>query len=386
MTPNPLKRICILGSTGSIGRNTLRVISDYPDRFHVTGLAAFNSTELLLEQVAAFKPEAVCLVDRPCVGLPGSVRGLTGMKGLVDLIEAAEPDLVVVSTVGYAGLAPTLKAIGLGIPVALANKEVLVTAGELVMSTAREMNVKILPIDSEHNAIFQCLSACDKTPLRRIILTASGGPFRGLSTDQLSQVSLDQALSHPTWKMGKKITIDSATLMNKGFEVIEVYHLFNQSLDRIEVVVHPQSVIHGMIEYHDGSMLAQMGVTDMYLPICNVLSYPDRLPNDRFTPLDLAEIGSLTFEAPDKDAFPCLQHAYDAVREGGTCPTVLNAANEVAVDRFLNQEIQFLDIPRMINQALQEHTVRSNPDLGDIIEADRRTRLCCDAFMMGAST
>ncbi len=386
MTPTHAKRICILGSTGSIGRSTLRVISDYPDRFCVTGLAAFNSEELLREQVHTYDPEVVCLVDGPCPGLPSGVRSLMGEAGLAEMIRMAEPDMVVVSTVGHAGLSPTLRAIELGIPIALANKEVLVMAGQLVMDMARVGNVPILPIDSEHNAIFQCLSVCDRTPLRRVILTASGGPFRGWPVEQLKGVSVQQALAHPTWQMGQKISIDSATLMNKGFEVVEAHHLFGQPLDRIEVIVHPQSVIHGMVEYHDGSMLAQMGVTDMYLPICNVLSYPERLPNNRFEPLNLSRLGSLTFESPDLEAFPCLQYAYDAVREGGTYPAVLNASNEVAVQKFLNGDIQFLDIPRMINHSLQEHRVVARPDLGDIIEADRHTRLECGTIMPGVAT
>ena len=376
--PNSCKRICILGSTGSIGENTLRVIGDWPDRFQVVGLSAHRSARRLAEQAAAFNVPNVCLADG---GLPetppGVERTFHGDAGLVDLLDACAPDLVVVATVGYAGLSPTLRTIEMGATVALANKEVLVTAGELVMERARRAGVTILPIDSEHNAIFQCLNGGDASPLRRIILTASGGPFRGRTRDELASVTLREALNHPTWNMGPKITIDSATLMNKGFEVIEVHHLFAQPVDKIEVVVHPQSLIHGMIEYLDGSMIAQMGVTDMYLPIANVLSYPERLRNDRFEPLDLAAVGEVTFEKPDLEAFPCLRYACDAVRTGGTYPTVLNAANETAVQLFLKEEIRFLDIPGLIRAAMDAHASVTQPDLDAIAEADRWAREWC---------
>ena len=247
------------------------------------------------------------------------------------------------------------------------------------MGAAARRNVPILPIDSEHNALFQCLADRNGTPLRRLILTASGGPFRGRTRADLADVTLEQALAHPTWQMGPKITIDSATLMNKGFEVIEGHHLFGEPVDKIEVLVHPQSVIHGMIEYQDGSMLAQLGVTDMYLPIANVLAYPRRLENRRFAPLDLAALGSLTFAKPDPEAFPCLGYAYESVRRGGTYPAVLNAANEVAVRRFLHGKIHFLDISHLIDAALQEHQSTPHPDLGTIAEADAWARRWCEA-------
>jgi 1-deoxy-D-xylulose-5-phosphate reductoisomerase len=379
----PRKRLCILGSTGSIGENTLRVAADFPDRFEVVGLAAHTAGERLAQQIEEFHVTHACLVDE---GQPAPVangaRLHRSARGLIDLIDACEPDLVVVATVGYAGLAPTLHAIESGVTVALANKEVLVTAGELVMAAARRRGVTILPIDSEHNAAFQCLAGrtadgADPAPLRRIILTASGGPFRGMKREQLAAVTVEQALNHPTWSMGPKITIDSATLMNKGLEVIETHHLFGEPVDRIEVVIHPQSVIHGMIEYHDGSMLAQMGVTDMYLPIANVLAWPERLENRRFEPLDLATLGTLTFEAPDMDAFPCLRLAYAAIRAGATYPTAMNAVNEVAVGRFLAGEIRFVDIADLIERGLAEHRPVVGPDLEAIARVDGRTREWC---------
>jgi len=373
------KRICILGSTGSIGENTLRVIGDYPEQFEAVALAAHGSSRRLAEQAAEFGARWLCLSGDGAFETPDGARVFRGPQGLEELIEASAPDLVVVATVGFAGLAPTLRAIELGLSVALANKEVLVSAGELVMDAARRRGVAILPIDSEHNAIFQCLEGRNGAPLRRIILTASGGPFRGRSRAELAGVTVEQALDHPTWQMGPKITIDSATLMNKGFEVIEGHHLFGVPVERIEVVVHPQSMIHGMIEYQDGSMLAQMGVTDMYLPIANVLAYPRRLVNRRFEPLDLAALGQVTFARPDLEAFPCLGYAYDAVRAGGTCPAVLNAANEVAVRRFLAGEIRFTDIAELIAAALGEHRVAPAPDLDAIAAADAWARAFCAA-------
>lgn len=373
-----MKRICILGSTGSIGENTLRVISDYPEHFQVVGLSANQSAERIAEQAREFGVRHLCLASGKPADVPPGTQVFHGRQGLLQLIDACEPDVLVVATVGYAGLAPTVHAIDRGITVALANKEVLVTAGELVMAQARRRGVPILPIDSEHNAIFQCLAARNGSGLRRIILTASGGPFRGRTRAELANVSVEAALAHPTWQMGQKITIDSATLMNKGFEVIECYHLFGEPVDKIEVVVHPQSVIHGMIEYEDGSMLAQMGVTDMYLPIVNVLSYPRRLKNQRFAPLDLAALSGVTFANPDQEAFPCLRYAYECTRQAGTYPTVLNAANEIAVRRFLDGEIRFLDIPALIDAALQAHDSTAQPDLEAIAAADLWARRWCE--------
>ena len=376
------KRICILGSTGSIGVNTLRVIGDFPDQFEAVGLSANNSAVELAAQAHAHGVKHLCLGDAQAIDAPVGVTVFRGQAGLEALIEATRPDILVVATVGFAGLKPTLKALELGITVALANKEVLVTAGEIVTEAARRGGVMILPIDSEHNAIFQCLAGRqaegnEPAALRRILLTASGGPFRGFSREALTHVTLAEALAHPTWQMGRKITIDSATLMNKGFEVIETHHLFDEPVEKIEVVIHPQSVIHSMIEYVDGSMIAQMGVTDMYLPIANVLSYPERLHNARFAPLDLAAIGAMTFEEPDLEAFPCLRYAYDVMHSRGTYPTVLNAANEVAVGWFLAGEIGFTDIPTMIDAALQAHENANRPELEDILAADGWARRWC---------
>jgi len=369
------KRICILGSTGSIGEKTLQVVRDFPDQFQITGLSAHASADRLAEQAAEFRPDAVCLSGSDRLPeTPDGIRRAHGMAGLIDVIEASNPDLVVVALVGAAGLIPTIKAIDLGIPIGLANKEVLVTAGRFTMDLARKRGVPILPIDSENNAIFQCLGGCDGSALRRIILTASGGPFRGWTRAQLETATLESALKHPTWEMGKKITIDSATLMNKGFEVIEGHHLFDVPVDRIEVAVHPQSIIHSMIEHEDGSMLAQLGVTDMYFPIANVLSHPRRLGNARFQPLDLTRLGQFTFEGYDAEAFPCLGYAREAARRGGTYPAVLNAANEIAVQRFLEREIRFVEIPRIIDDCLQSHSSVAEAHLDDVRRADNWAR------------
>ena len=375
MSNSRRKRIAILGSTGSIGEKTLMVAGDYSDHFEVVGLSAHGSAGRLAAQAAEFGVKEGCLSGDGEIELPGGARIHRGGEGLITLLEACEPDIVVVSTVGYAGLAPTLRAIELGVTVALANKEVLVAGGDIVMAAARRRNVAILPIDSEHNAIFQCLAGRrEGWPLRRIVLTASGGPFRGRSRADLAGVTRGEALNHPTWRMGPKITIDSATLMNKGFEVIETHHLFGEPVEKIDVVIHPQSVIHGMIEYDDGSMLAQLGVTDMYLPIANVLAYPERLGNVRMDPLDLARVGALTFEAPDLEVFPCLRYACDAVRSGGTYPAVLNAANEVAVAQFLEGAIGFNGIPELIAAALEAHRPDGAAELAAIEQADRWAR------------
>lgn len=393
------KRILILGSTGSIGLKTLEVIRDYPDRFEVAGLCAHASVDALRAQAREFRPRAACVtgplgreVARDAAAKAGSGNGgngsgggrgegtvwLAGPEGAVELIEACEPDFVVSSMVGAAGLEPTMRALELGLAVGLANKEVLVTAGEAAMAAARRSGSRILPIDSEHNAIFQLLDGRAGSPLRRVILTASGGPFRGWSADRLETVTVEQALRHPTWTMGRKITIDSATLMNKGFEAIEARWLFDVPIGMVEVVVHPQSVIHSMVEFHDGSMLAQLGRTDMYFPIANALAWPERLENTRFAPLDLTELGSMTFEKPDRAAFPCLGLAQEAVARGRTWPAVLNAANEIAVERFLAGEIRFTEIHDVIDAAMQAHEpavgAGETPGLDAIREADAWAR------------
>ncbi|MBX7246479.1 MAG: 1-deoxy-D-xylulose-5-phosphate reductoisomerase [Candidatus Sumerlaeaceae bacterium] len=373
------KRLIILGSTGSIGRKALEVASDFPGEFEIVALSTNCQVGLLAEQAQRFRPKAVCVcapqaqdAGRAAAEAAGAVfHG--GEAGLTELVERYDADMVVVATVGFVGLVPTLRAIALGRTIALANKEVLVTAGELVMEAAKRQKARILPIDSEHNAIFQCLNGHGPRAVRRVILTASGGPFRGSNRERMAAITPDEALRHPTWNMGPKITIDSATLMNKGFEVIEGKYLFDLTADQIEVVVHPQSTIHSMVEYVDGSVIAQLGVTDMYLPIQNVLFYPARVEN-KFPSLDWAAVGSLTFERPDMEAFPCLKYAYEALQQGGTSPAVLNAANEVAVARFLKGDIAFLRIPEIIRETLDAHKRLEASNLEEIQGADSWAR------------
>lgn len=370
--PQTKKRICLLGSTGSVGQTVLRVVDDHPDRFEVVGLSAHRSRPDLVAQIEKYSPVAACLSGEGQEGpVAGGVLGINGPEGLEQLIEASEPDLVVHAVVGAAGLRPTLKALDLGVPVALANKETLVTAGELVMDRAREAGVPILPIDSEHNAIFQCLGGRESDEVRKLILTASGGPFRGKTSAEFYGATVEEALRHPTWSMGKKISIDSATMMNKGLELIEGRHLFGVEADQIQILVHPQSTVHSMVEFTDGSMLAQLGVTDMYFPIVHTLSYPERLENHRFESLDLAVIGRLEFEDYDRDAFPCPGYAYEAIRRGQTYPSVLNAANEVAVEYFLDRAIAFGEIAEIVDEVLQGHDPQTAKDLESIEAADR---------------
>jgi 1-deoxy-D-xylulose-5-phosphate reductoisomerase len=369
------KRLIVLGSTGSIGAKALQVVEDFPDHFEVVALSTNSQVKTLAQQAARHRPKALCVcaarhaADGRAAAEAAGAAFHPGEPGLAELVDRYDADLVIVSTVGFVGLVPTLRAIARGITVALANKEVLVTAGDLVMDAAQRAGVAILPIDSEHNAIFQCLGGCAAPGVRRLILTASGGPFRGWKPDRMHRITPDEALRHPTWNMGRKITIDCATLMNKGFEMIEATHLFSVPPDRIEVVIHPQSTIHSMVEYVDGSIIAQMGRTDMYLPIQNVLMHPERLPN-KFEPLDFAHLAKMTFEKPDLESFPCLAYAYEAAARGATYPAVLNGANEVAVARFLAAEIPFLEIAGTIRRALDSHTPVRAPSLEDIQSAD----------------
>lgn len=373
------KKILILGSTGSIGRRTLDVIRDFSEMFSVVGLSSYNRYENLIEQIEEFQPKFIAFGDTENFSKIQSyvadknIKLFKGAQGLSCLVEESDCDLVVVATVGFAGLLPTLKAIEQKKQIALANKEVLVTAGHLVMKKAKENNIPVLPIDSEHNAIFQCLFGQDKKSMRRIILTASGGPFRAFTPEELSNVTIKQALNHPTWNMGAKITIDSATLMNKGFEVIEGKHLFDVSIEAIDVVIHPQSVIHSMVEFIDGSILAQMGRTDMYLPIQNTLTYPER-KKTALKPLDFAGLSELTFSKPNTKMFPCLRFAYEAGKAGGVLPTAMNAANEIAVQRFLSGEIGFNDIPATIDSVVSKQTNIQDPDLDTIKEIDKISR------------
>ena len=365
------KRIIILGSTGSIGTSTLDVIRDFPSQFEVVGLSTHSNSHLLGSQAQEFSPQAVCISNPEAEpqALPAQTTLFLGEEGLAELVNSLDADMLVVATVGFAGLFPTLAGIEKGMTIALANKEVLVVAGEIVMQKAREAGVKVLPIDSEHNAIFQCLAGNDAKSVRRIFLTASGGPLRNLTRGDMASVTVEQALNHPTWNMGRKITIDCASLMNKGLEVIEACHLFGLSPDQVEVVVHPQSTIHSMVEYRDGSVLAQLGQTSMYLPILNVLSYPQRFEN-KFAPLNLAALGQLSFSAPQFDLFPCLGYAYEAIRAGGTMPAAMNAANEIAVSFFLDRAIPFMGIAQIIRKVMDNHEVVHAPDLNNLRGTD----------------
>ncbi len=372
------KRISILGSTGSIGCQTLDVIKDYPEEFQVLALTGRKNVSLLAQQVKTFQPELAVLTDPEAARqlsrlLHGqTTRVLAGEEGLLAAATYPGTDLLVTAVVGFAGLKPTLAAIDAGIDIALANKETLVTAGSIVMQRARERKVDIIPIDSEHSAIFQCLQGNEPGDLQRIMLTASGGPFRNYSKEELAGVSPEQALKHPNWSMGAKITVDSATMMNKGLEVLEAHWLFPLPLTSIEVLVHPQSVVHSLIEFKDGSILAQLGPPDMRFPILYSLTYPKRWSNN-LPKLDL--VGrELAFTAPDLERFPCLAYAYEAGEKGGTMPTVVNAANEMAVAAFLQKKIGFLDIPRVIRQVMDLHQVRKNPDLDAIFSAETWAR------------
>jgi 1-deoxy-D-xylulose-5-phosphate reductoisomerase len=355
-----LKRIAILGSTGSIGQSALSVVDAHPDRLTVVGLAAGENVDLLASQIAQYRPAVVAMatgaaVDRLARSCAANVTIVgTGRDGLVAVASHPDADLVLCASSGTDALEAVLVAIEHGKTIALANKEILVMAGGLVTEAARRRGVAILPVDSEHNAVHQCLHGRERTELKRIVLTASGGPFRGRSAADLTTVSAADALQHPTWRMGRKITIDSATLMNKGLEVIEAHWLFGVRPDQIDVVIHPQSVVHSMIELVDGSIIAQLGITDMRLPIQYAFSYPERWTQPLAT-LDLVAAGRLEFHAPDTEAFPCLRLAYQALEAGQSVPVVLNAANEVAVAQFLEGLIGFRDIPRVIETVMKAH-------------------------------
>jgi len=370
-----VKNISILGSTGSIGQSTLSVVEKFPDRFRVVALAAGNNVDLLEKQVRIFKPAIVALageksaliLKKRCADL--KIRILFGIEGMIQAATAEDADTTVSAIVGTAGLVPTMAAIRAGKDIALANKEVLVTAGELVMAESRARGVAILPVDSEHSAIFQCLQAGAKTQIRKLILTASGGPFRKYSQMDLAKVTVAQALNHPNWSMGKKITIDSATLMNKGLEMIEARWLFDMVPEKIKVLIHPQSIIHSMVEYHDGAVIAQLGKPDMKGPIAYALSYPERLP-DVSPALDFASVSALTFEDPDLDRFPCLTHAYVSFQVGGTMPAVLSAANEIAVKYFLEEKIGYSDIARVIKATMESHTPSALKTVEEALKAD----------------
>jgi len=381
------KRVVILGSTGSIGESALKVARDIPDRMEVVGLAAGRSAKSLLAQAAEFKPRAVALYDTAELEtirghLPAGTACHGGAEGLIKLATLPEADMVLISIIGTAGLAPALAAIRAGKDIAVASKEILVMAGEEITREAAKHKVTILPVDSEHNAIFQCLVGEQTRHIRRLILTASGGPFRKTPASELGKVTPAQALKHPTWNMGRKITIDSATLFNKGLEMIEARWLFGVPMDQVEVVVHPQSIVHSLVEFVDGSQLAQLSHSDMCFPIQYAVTYPDRLPN-RLKPLNLAEMGSLTFEAPDPGRFPALRLAREAGMTGGTLPAVLNAANEIAVPAFLDGKILFPAIWHTVEAVMKRHQTIQHPSLDQILQADTWARAAAQEEVAG---
>lgn len=374
------KRIAIFGSTGSIGKQALEVISSHSDTFEVEVLTAQNNAELLIEQAKVFKPNAVVIGNdvhyRVVKDALSSydIKVFAGENALASVAEMETIDLVLTALVGYSGLRPTIKAIEARKPIALANKETLVVAGELVTKLAREKGVNIFPIDSEHSAIFQCLVGEFHNPIEKIILTASGGPFRGKKIEELKSVTKAQALRHPNWVMGAKITIDSATLMNKGLEVIEAKWLFGLKANQVEIVVHPQSIIHSMVQFQDGSIKAQLGLPDMRLPIQFALSYPDRLKSD-FPRFDFANYPALTFEKPDMETFRNLALAFEALQRGGNMPCVLNAANEIAVAEFLNDKVGFMQMSDIVEQCLAKTEYIKSPSYEDYVNTDKETRI-----------
>ena len=372
------RRVILLGSTGSIGVSAIKVAATIPGRMEIVGMAAHRSAHKLAAAANLTKPEALCLVDPASLdelraALTYKPKIFTGEEGLIELSTLSGADLVLVAIVGTAGLRPALAAIDCGKDLAIASKEILVMAGEIVMSHARNNNVSILPVDSEHNAIFQCLEAKRSEEIQNLILTASGGPFRQLPAERLENVTKSDALRHPTWKMGQKITIDSATLFNKGLEMIEARWLFNVPMSRVQVVIHPQSIVHSMVEFVDGSILAQLSHSDMCFPIQYAVTWPDRVPTS-LKPLRLADVRKLEFEEPRYDVFPALDLARQAGEAGGVLPAVLNAANEVAVQAFLDDRIPFGGIWRLVQNAIGRHANLARPTLDDIIRADKEAR------------
>ena len=388
-----MRGLCVLGSTGSIGVSTLDVAGRHPDRYRVIALTANNNTDRLFEQCQRFNPRYAVMIDeRPAAKLRQRLvdagiktEVLSGVKALEDVCVLPEVDSVMAAIVGAAGLLPTLAAAKAGKTVLLANKEALVMSGPLFMAAVRESGADLLPIDSEHNAIFQCMPANyhagrQAAEVRRILLTASGGPFLRKGLHELHDVTPDEAVVHPNWVMGRKISVDSATMMNKGLELIEACLLFNTPPEKVEVVIHPQSVIHSMVDYVDGTVLAQMGNPDMRIPIAHAMAWPDRFDSGA-EPLDLFSVKRLDFEAPDFDRFPCLQRAYDAVRAGGTMPAILNAANEIAVASFLDSQIRFTAIPEVIDHCMNQVSVRSADSIDQVLEADRLARDAAERYI-----
>lgn len=378
---NEIKKRCIaiLGSTGSIGTQTLQVVEEHPDKFEVYAITANTRVDELIQQARKFLPEAVVIADESkypilkeaLADLPIKVYG--GYESICQIVESKPIDIVVTAMVGFSGLRPTINAIKAGKAIALANKETMVVAGEMINELAMKHQTPILPVDSEHSAIFQCLAGEMHNKVEKLILTASGGPFRTFTKEQLEHVTREQALKHPNWSMGAKITIDSASMMNKGFEVMEAKWLFGVGAEDIEVVVHPQSVIHSMVQFGDGAIKAQLGTPDMRLPIMYALTYPVRLPSS-FERIDWNTLKELTFEKPDLDLFPNLRHAYTALAEGGNIPCVVNAANEICVEAFLEERIKFTDMPRLIERAMGKATYILKPTLDDYLETDKEIR------------
>ncbi|PKL51957.1 MAG: 1-deoxy-D-xylulose-5-phosphate reductoisomerase [Nitrospira bacterium HGW-Nitrospira-1] len=376
-----MKNIAILGSTGSIGRNTLEVIAQNRGRFRVVAMSAGSNIDLFEQQIKTFSPNLAVMADTAAAYAlskrfskrVGGIEILSGAEGVNRVAGHADADFVISAIAGSAGLLPTITAIRAGKTVGIANKEALVMAGDIIMKEAKKNKVNIIPVDSEHSAVSQCIEGRNSAEIRRIILTASGGPFINKTKNALKNIKAKDALRHPNWSMGRKITIDSATLMNKGLEVIEACRLFDLPPEKVDVLIHPQSIIHSLVEFKDRSCLAQLSMPDMRGPIAYALSYPERLA-EPIPGLELEKIGSLTFRKPDHDMFPCLSYAYEAMKTGGTAPAVLNAANEIAVYAFLENKIGFNDIPAVIRKTVESHTALLAPDLNDVLEADRWAR------------
>ena len=373
-----MKKVILLGSSGSIGESTCKVARALPEKMKLVGLGVAKSTDRMLEQAKEFGVKALAVSDLQAAEkvksrLPQGTQFYPGPEGLARMVEETEADMVLVAIVGTAGLAPALAALRSGKDLAVASKEILVLAGSAVMAEAKKRKKQVLPVDSEHNAIFQCLVGANEKEVRKVILTASGGPFRQSSAQAMEKVTLAQALKHPTWSMGQKITIDSATMFNKGLEMIEAHWLFGLPMKQVDVVVHPQSIVHSLVEFIDGSVLAQLSVTDMCFPIQYAVTYPERMPSG-LPPLDLAKLGMLSFEQPDEKRFPALRLAREAGEQGGTLPGVLNAANEVAVEAFLAERISFPRIWGMVEEVMKKHRTEKEPTLEAIIDADRWAR------------
>ena len=378
--PKPsIKRVAVLGSTGSIGINTLKVIEAFPNRFRVTGLSSFSNTAILEGQLKKFKPSMAAVVDpKSALRVKKSfsqkyIKVFSGAEGLDIIAESKDVDIVVVATAGASAIYPLISAVKAGKHICLANKESIVSAGDMIMRLVKKHNVSLVPIDSEHSAIFQCACSGSREEINRLFITGSGGSLHRVSRDKFLKLGIKQVLNHPKWKMGKKITVDSATLMNKGLEIIEAHHLFGISIENIKLLIHPEAIVHSMCEFRDGSIIAQLGVTDMKLPIQYALSYPERLETP-FKRINFSDIGNLTFIEPDTIKYPCLSLAMAAAKLGGTATTVLNAANEIAVEAFLQRKINFTKIPVIIEEVLKGHKYIVSPSLDEIFEADNWAR------------